>query len=289
MRCYYHSSDYDGKCSGAIVQRKYPNCDLIPINYGDKFNHKEVQENETVFIVDFSIPDEDLIQLCQGHKVIWIDHHDSVINKHESSDGKDVYNNNLITVLDNTNQFAATELVWTTLFPNEKIPYGVKLIADYDMWIHTNIHTVYLDYGLNLRDIKATDVEFWKLIFEEDHETMKFLLSNGQIINAFQEQRHHSMRKRFAFVTEFEGHTALAINAPGEKSKILEPMFNPKFQEFMIVFGRNGKYESWTVSLYGGKDCKVHLGDLATKYGGGGRQGTASFQLSGGQDLPFKH
>ena len=37
MKCFYHSADLDGHCSGAIVKMVYPECELIGINYGDKF------------------------------------------------------------------------------------------------------------------------------------------------------------------------------------------------------------------------------------------------------------
>lgn len=38
MYCFYHSKDLDGKCSGAIVKYKFPDCNMIGIDYGDKFD-----------------------------------------------------------------------------------------------------------------------------------------------------------------------------------------------------------------------------------------------------------
>ena len=29
MKCYYHSADLDGHCSGEIVRRRYPECQMI--------------------------------------------------------------------------------------------------------------------------------------------------------------------------------------------------------------------------------------------------------------------
>lgn len=34
---FYHSADLDGFCSGAIIKYSFPECELIPINYGDTF------------------------------------------------------------------------------------------------------------------------------------------------------------------------------------------------------------------------------------------------------------
>ena len=286
MKTFFHSSDFDGKCSGALVQYRYPDCYLIGINYGDKFDHNIIQENETVFIVDFSIDNDDLVKLCQNHKVVWIDHHDTAIQKYNEVKDSSDYNGNLKAILNS--KIAATEIVWTTLFPNREIPYGVKLIADYDIWNHENIHTLYLQHALNLRNVAAWHKDFWENIIDEDKDLMKILLSNGMVINEYLTQFRNSYSKSFAFETEFEGHTCLAVNAGLTNSKILEPMFNPEKHGCMIIFNRNGKYHSWTVSLYAGNDSKVHCGELAKKYGGGGHRGAAGFFIKEGQELPFK-
>jgi len=286
MKCYYHDSDFDGKCSAAIVHHKYPDCWLEGINYDHVFDHSAVKENETVFIVDFSISDEDLVKLCSRGKVIFIDHHDTAIVKHNEAKKSSDYNNNLIAVLDNSK--AATQLCWETLFKDIEIPYGVKLIADYDIWDHKNIHTVYLQHSLHLRNIAAWHKDFWKLIFENDKETMKLLLSNGMVIDEYLTQYRESYSKSFAFETEFEGHLCLAINAGRTNSKMLENMFDKEKYGCMIIFCRNGKRKSWTVSLYGPGDGKFHCGELAQKYGGGGHRGAAGFFITDPDGLPFK-
>ena len=37
MKCFYHSADLDGQCSGAIVKLARPDCELVGIDYGDPF------------------------------------------------------------------------------------------------------------------------------------------------------------------------------------------------------------------------------------------------------------
>jgi len=44
IRIYYHSSDLDGHCSGAITKYKYPEAELFPINYNQKFPWKQLDE-----------------------------------------------------------------------------------------------------------------------------------------------------------------------------------------------------------------------------------------------------
>jgi len=53
MKCFYHSSDLDGHCSGAIVKQEYADCEMIGIDYGNKFPWDSIEIRETVFMVDF--------------------------------------------------------------------------------------------------------------------------------------------------------------------------------------------------------------------------------------------
>jgi len=68
MKCFYHSADLDGHCSGAIVKLRHPNCEMWPIDYGDEFPWDKIRWNETIYMVDFSLePFEDMITLHHSH------------------------------------------------------------------------------------------------------------------------------------------------------------------------------------------------------------------------------
>ena len=61
MKCFFHSVDLDGHCSGAIVKKAYPECEMIGINYGDSFPWGVIGPGEKVVMVDFSLqPFEDI-------------------------------------------------------------------------------------------------------------------------------------------------------------------------------------------------------------------------------------
>jgi hypothetical protein len=53
MKWFYHSADLDGHCSGAIIKQKYPDCEMIGINYGETIDYSRIETGETVFMVDF--------------------------------------------------------------------------------------------------------------------------------------------------------------------------------------------------------------------------------------------
>ena len=86
--CFYHSADLDGHCSGAIVRKKYPDVELIGINYGDEFPWEKIPGN-LVIMVDFSLqPFDDMVRLLEMGDIVWIDHHKSAIedyNNHKFS------------------------------------------------------------------------------------------------------------------------------------------------------------------------------------------------------------
>lgn len=50
MKCFYHSGDFDGICSGAIIKYKYPDCEMFGIDYGDEFPWDVIVPGETVFM-----------------------------------------------------------------------------------------------------------------------------------------------------------------------------------------------------------------------------------------------
>lgn len=123
MKCFYHSADLDGHCSGAIVKLAHPECEMIPINYGQEFPWDTIILGETVFMVDFSLPAGDMKALNLNSDLRWIDHHKSAI---EALSGlyKGIREIGL----------GACELVWRYCFPNDPVPYAVHLLSVYDVW-----------------------------------------------------------------------------------------------------------------------------------------------------------
>jgi len=86
MKCFYHSADLDGHCSGAIVKHFNPECEMFPINYGQTFPWEKIQEDEWIYMVDFSLqPFEDMVKLNQSCNLVWIDHHATAIEDRRKS------------------------------------------------------------------------------------------------------------------------------------------------------------------------------------------------------------
>ncbi len=135
MKCFYHRVDLDGRCSGAIVKKMYPECEMIGADYNDTLDLDSIKQGEKVFIVDFSFPIDKMIQLSNTAELVWIDHHKSAIEKaHKagflSSGGQLLH----MGSDDPSTKKAGCELTWEWIYPREKTPLAVKLLSKYDVW-----------------------------------------------------------------------------------------------------------------------------------------------------------
>ncbi len=141
IHCFYHSSDLDGHCSGAIVKYKFPEAQMHSINYGQQFAWDKVNTKEDVIImVDFSLqPFVEMAKLYTefGDRLIWIDHHISAVEEAKNwKDGED--NKSLNDKINGLRMvgLAGCELTWKHFFPEIEMPNAVRLLGRYDVWDH---------------------------------------------------------------------------------------------------------------------------------------------------------
>ena len=265
MKCFYHKSDLDGHCSGAIVKMKYPECEMIGVDYSDKLADFEASMtgDHMVFVVDFSFSVDEMKRLNIRHKLIWIDHHKSAIEKMEECyfDG-----------IKNIGK-AGCELTWEYLYPDKEMPVVVRLLGRYDVWDHTEDNVLPFQYGMREVGYTLPDGDIWKSLLVSNFQVID-IENKGRIILAYQQKQDEIYAKGMSFETKFEGLRAIAINKAFCNSKIFDSVYDPEKHDIMIVFGINS--EGWKYSLYSTKK-EVDVSVLATKYGGGGHAGAAGF------------
>lgn len=292
MICFYHSADLDGKCSAAIVKKKYPDADLRPINYGDKFPWEDVK-NQDVIMVDFSLqPFEEMLMLFGAAKSItWIDHHKSAIEDYNNW-RKSLEREGRTSPTDHYTHCkvgkAACELVWEYYFPDEAMPRAVKLLGRYDVWDfdETKDHVLEFQYGMRQDDWWPDDPK-WEPLLEElflDSPLVWDKIKTGEIILSYVNQQNEIYAKAFSFETDFGDLSCVALNRALTNSKALECVFNPNRHDAMILFAWKPKIEAWNVSLYTTIDT-VDVSKVAKAHGGGGHAKAAGFQA---KELPFK-
>ena len=242
MICFYHSADLDGKCSAAIVKKKYPDVDLRPINYGDPFPWKDVK-NQDVIMVDFSLqPFQDMLMLFGAAKSItWIDHHKSAIEdyinwrKSLEDEGKKSPTDHYTHCQVGT---AACVLTWDYFLPELKVPWSVQMLGWYDVWDFDETdpedHTLEFQYGMRQEDWWPDDPK-WEELFL-DGPAVQQRVETGKTILSYVNQQNEIYAKAFSFETDFDGMSCVALNRALTNSRALECVFNPRRHDAMILF-----------------------------------------------------
>jgi oligoribonuclease NrnB/cAMP/cGMP phosphodiesterase (DHH superfamily) len=276
MKCFYHSADLDGHCSGAIVRKAYPQAELIGINYDDDFPWEKLNKNELVFMVDFSLePFSDMERLNDSCLLMWVDHHKTSI--------EDAHKNGFLAKRGQSLEVgrAACELVWDWLFPNKRNE-TVRLLGRYDVW-DLQQNTLELQNGLRLNDTLPTNDELWNNLLSE-HWSSKLTeaIKYGEVLLKKQKMDNKSYAKACSFDTEIDGLKVIALNRGFTNSKIFDSVYDPEKHDAMMTFiWRKGQ---WTVTLYSDKE-DVDGSIVCKARGGGGHKGAAGFQC---KELPFE-
>jgi len=276
-KCFYHSADLDGHCSGALVKMAYPGCAMFGIDYGEEFPWDKIDKDDEVYMVDFSLQPFKLMEkLNKACNLIWIDHHISAIKEERKSK----------SVIEGLRRdgIGACQLTWEYVTKGksstEVIPTFIKLLAQYDVWDHSNPQTLPFQYGMRLQDdTTPTNTDFWYELF--DVEFVNRLTKDGGLILQYAKKKNESYVKACSFTTNLDGLTCLACNLMLTDSKLFDSIWNPKKYDAMLTFG--WKKNIWTVSLYTDKEG-VDVSKVAKARGGGGHKGAAGFQC---EELPF--
>jgi len=295
-KCLYHTADFDGKCSAAIVKYKYQNCELFPVDYyniirleannqfiktSNKSNYPIdifFDKNDIIIMSDFSFSDFEIMRFIQSNteKFIWLDHHYTSINN-------SLKNNFKTDGLLNENK-SGCSLTWEYFFTEREIPYSIFLLEKYDIGkFYFNNDVLPFEYGMRSKDDSETDpnnIEFWTKIFE-DKEFIQSIIEEGKICLKYQNKLNKRLSKNI-FNTYLEGWKCAAINSPKMSSLFFDCLSNKEEYDIFANFSLNN--EGWAISLYTEKDY-INVGLIAEKFGGGGHKKAAGFNYP---TLPFK-
>ena len=279
MKCFYHSADLDGHCSGAIVKYFNPECEMIGINYGREFPMDTIQPLEEIYMVDFSLFPFGLMEELNeitGYNFVWIDHHETSIKL-------DKENHAHIAGIREPKGKAACELTWE-YFTDELTPKTVYLLSRYDIWDHKDPWVIPFQYGLTNHNTNPNNQQLWELLFGDDDEVLPLIekiVDEGTSIYNYIIRDNARYITAHSFVTEFEGYKCLVVNKLNTNSYIFKSVWNPKKHDIMIAFGWSRN--KWVVSLY--SEGSINVGEIAKKHGGGGHCNAAGFSA---KELPFR-
>jgi len=272
MKCFYHSADLDGHCSGAIVRDRYSECQMVGIDYGDTFPWDSVG-HEVVFMVDFSLPIQDMLRLKKNCALlVWIDHHKTAI------DARNAAGASFCGI--QSSGIGACALTWRHLHPDRPMPYGVQLLAEYDVWNHRDKNCLPFQYGMRAAQNTLPGAPLWDLVFAGEIDD---IILRGDAVLAYERKQSEMYAKAFAFETTLHGLRCVAMNRMLTNSKAFDSVVDPQRHDAMLTFGFLKGV--WKCSLYSVRE-DVDVSAVALKYGGGGHKAAAGFHCP---ELPFEY
>lgn len=268
MKCYYHKSDLDGHCSGAIVKFKYPECEMIGVDYPDEPDFSKIKELETIFVVDFCFSYEAMWRIKKDCALTWIDHHKTSIEKMKGL-------NNIRGIREIGK--AACELVWDFFYAGKITPLSVYYLGRYDVWDKSNSSAEVFQYGMRFEENTLPGAGIWDELLVDDHNSdaiISTILTTGIIILRYQTQQNAKYAKAKAWETTFEGLRCICINIAMSNSLVFNSVYDPEKHDAMVTYSH--KPEGFNYSIYSTKP-EVDVSQIALKYGGGGHKGAAGF------------
>jgi len=279
---------------------------MIGINYGDKFPWEDIKKDEAVYMVDFSLPFEEMIKLYSlCNHLVWIDHHKTAIKEEEKYYRKHPEQLDIIGYREIG--IGACALTWRFLYPNRKMPFAVKLLAEHDVWDHSDPATLPFQYGMRIRNT-LPESPIWNNALSEDYVVIggikkdyacfiRDINMEGKAILKYVEQNDKRYAKGAYFYTKINRivnlpnknsshhisypYKCIAINKALANSMLFNSVKTD--EDIMIAFHWNGSISSWMVSLYT-ENQDIDVSEIAEKFGGGGHKGAAGFMCD---YLPF--
>lgn len=273
--CLYHN-DADGRASAAIVRRALGKSVLLhEINYGNSVPWDKIESVERVIIVDFSLSAEDMLRIAKTKELIWIDHHQSALEKLGSiSMAWDGYRD--------TSQ-AACVLTWRYFYPQEEVPKAVILIGDRDIWRWEERDTGAFNEGLFQEYSQPDNDKLWKPLLAGDRKAVQKIIDHGEVLLEARLRRIRGEVNHYGFPVVFEGHRTLTINRRGNGdlgARIREEGYTLAY--CYVDNLQNGQLKTF-VSLYADE---VDVSKIARKFGGGGHPGASGFSFER-RETPF--
>jgi len=283
-KCIYHVKDLDGRCSGAIVKKNIPDCEMIGMNYGEPFPWDKFEKDDEVIMVDFSLPIEDMIRLNGiARRFLWIDHHKTAIKEYEKNKER-IRANGIFTSYTSEEQ-SACELAWNYFFFDTKLnwetPLAVTYLGRWDVWDHSwDVDVAPFQMGMLSYDT-SVESDIWNNVLNTDDGFIDITVEIGKRIQKYVDNMH-KWNMKLSFPVEFEGIRFICINNAISGSPQFDSVWDAnKYDAVMVYHFQPNK--KWAFHLYTSKEG-IDLSKIAVKYGGGGHSGACGFQLD---KVPF--
>ena len=266
----YHSADLDGKCSGAIIRRRYPAAKLIGIDRGEPVPWDAIEDADRVILSDYSFTLEEMLKIDEMVDFIWYDHHKSAIKDMEG---------HIFCGIQLTTQ-AGCELTWLGLF-GPRIPRVVESLGSYDSWRWVNEspsvqeRILNTQYGMMLNHWDPEEYMWQHLLDDDNDEQLHQIIVAGRTIRRFQAQTMKGINTT-GRVISWEGAVWFVVNTHMTSSNNYAAYVEAMDEVIHGVIAFHRRPNGWKYSMRQ-MDKNLDVSLIAKAYGGGGHAGAASF------------
>ena len=292
-----HHCDHDGYCAAYVVKHCAVNyldidkddIEYIEMDYNRPTPFDKIEKDETVYIVDFSIPPEDMNELlAKTENVVWIDHHKSAIEKYDGYIFKVPYivdgvrygmweydDGNIKGIREEGK--AGCELAWeyfAKMYPHSMssvMPQVVYLIGDWDTWRHESPSSKSFHFGATINHPEDIAPYFAPSRGLFAGTNILTAIERGEAIMDYIKDWSSTYCKMFGHEVTIDGLKCFALNIQHINSEYFACMDGKGYDAY-IAYAYNGK--QWKVSM---RSTSHDISDICKRYGGGGHPGAASF------------
>jgi len=289
--CFFHSVDWDGHASAAVVKKFIPEAIMVPFNYTDPFPFDDICPEDILMFVDvviqpFSKMKELYDRLSPGNLIV-IDHHKSFIESDVGvflKEKKVLFDTSTVYAgcfPDNGAKYAACELAWIFMTNKNEIPKVIRLLGQYDAWRNTlgkmlksDIsweHVLAFQFGMRLHTLDYNKIlDFLK--YGEDSVVYRDTIKDGFLILKYQDNQNE-ISMEHAFEAKILGYSCICSNTHMRNSNVFKSKWDTSKYDLMVAFSMNAD-RKWSYSFYTDKEG-VDASKVAQIFGGGGHVGAA--------------
>ena len=263
--CIFHRNCLDGRGAAAVVRRRFPQTECIPMQYGDARPAAELLANRPLYVVDFGLDADGMRYLrAQADSIAWLDHHASQVPVQR------VLGWGTVDVAE-----CGATLTWRALCGDAPMPPVLAYIKDKDHWRWQLPRSRAIAAGLAAT---FTDAAF-DGILDADLDAMAAL---GEPLVAAQQARVVAIAATGTALTDaygLPGLLALAVLTMTDQNEVGEHICLPRQAgglgyDLAVLYYYKKKAKRWVHSL---RAPVVDCAAIASRFGGGGHPQSACY------------
>jgi oligoribonuclease NrnB/cAMP/cGMP phosphodiesterase (DHH superfamily) len=306
----YHHDDADGYAAAYIVG-KYVKNELntepqyIEMNYNKKIDLSIIDKDTKVYIVDYSIEPDVMINLLKiTTDVIWLDHHKSAIEKYndwnslieEATGVKKIKGIRLSGMCGATLSFLYINLKLEDtdkidknkeLTDNEKdtlakyflsvAPIWLRLVDCWDTWYE--VSPIFKDAEkLQIAIANCLSIDLFKKLDEEE-DFLDELLETGKTYIEYRTQWAKEFMDKYGFDSNIHYKDTVISLFVANLGNANSKYFGDKIDAYDAVCSYCFDGTRWNYSIYSNKE-NIDVSEIAKEFGGGGHKGAAGFSTN---------